>query len=427
MKTSHWFSRIQPGIGPMMALLLLHLSACSKEPPVLTIGDVEYTETDLLGFNGDRRTRLAEITAFGIAVARGEASSLGDPLVSRQSQVLLLEAMEREIALQLAGVNEESLEARYQASPDYELSVRHLVLLVEEWASDEEGEEARAEAEAALARILGGEDFAQVAGEVSQEPGALERGGLLTPGRRGSWVEEFWNSASGLEVGEVSPVIRTQFGFHVLKLENRTPVPFPEARHRVVVEVARLLPGQGEAIQAWTDSVAVSLHVDSVAITTAWEEAGSLFILATKTLLERDSQGILARWDGGGLTWAEFRAFLLSLQRPSWEHVREGGLAEVIRMAREAARRALLTGVADSMGIALPTEMEGSFRTEWDNTTTGWAMALGFQKGLSSDQVKTLALSAVASTAQGIRIARRELLGWAPLLLSAYPIGPEVD
>ena len=274
-----------------LMLLFLSLSACSGKPPALSIGEVEFSEDDLLGFSGTRRTRLAEISAFGLAVAREEESKLGDPLVARRTLVLRLEALEREVALQLAGVDEEVLEARYQTNPDYELSVRHLVVLVEKWAGADEEAQARAKAQAALDRILAGEDFAQVAGEVSEEPGARERGGLLRPGRRDTWVEEFWNAAVGLEVGEVSPVIQTPYGFHVLKLEGRTLIPFPEARFHLVEKVAALLPDQSEALKAWTDSVSASLTLDSVAVATDWEEAGSLFVLAAKTLRETNPQG----------------------------------------------------------------------------------------------------------------------------------------
>jgi hypothetical protein len=427
MDDTPFLDRVLSRTRLLVPLILLQFSACSGGPPALTIGDVEYTETDLLAFNGDRRTRLAEITAVGLAVARGEGSRLGDPLIARRGNEALLEALERELALQFAGVDEESLEARYQADPDYQLSVRHLVLMVEEWASEEEEAEARAKADAALDRVLGGEDFAQVAGEVSEEPGAGERGGLLQPGRKGTWVEEFWNAANGLEVGGVSPVIRTQYGFHVLKLEGQTPLPFLQGRNRVVEDILRALPHESVALAAWIDSVTVTLSVDSAALTAAWEEAGSLFVLADRTLREGDPQGVLAHWDGGEFTRSELRDFLLSLERPGWEALSEGGLEELIRTATEAARRSLLTGLADSMGVVPPDGTEEVFRTMWDQAIQGWARGLGFQEGMSTDQVRLVALAAVGSTAQGARLAREEIRKWAPLLLSAYPIGPELD
>src|SRR5690606_1075757 len=101
--------------------------------------------------------------------------------------------------------------------------------------------EARRKAERALERIRAGEPFPEVAAEVSEEPGAEGRQGLLQPGREGSWVSEFWNAARALDPGEVSPVTETQYGFHVLRLEERREIPFEEARNDVTLEVAEMI------------------------------------------------------------------------------------------------------------------------------------------------------------------------------------------
>ncbi|HEX9710833.1 MAG TPA: peptidyl-prolyl cis-trans isomerase, partial [Candidatus Thermoplasmatota archaeon] len=76
---------------------------------------------------------------------------------------------------------------------------------------------------------------------LAEEPGGEARAGLLPPGREGAWVPEFWAAALALEPGELSPVAETQYGYHVLRLEGRTIVPFPEARSVVARRVARTL------------------------------------------------------------------------------------------------------------------------------------------------------------------------------------------
>ena len=401
------------------------LSSCGGEPPALTIGDVEYTESELITFNPSRRTRLAEITAFGLAVARGETEALGAPLVSRRRGEALLDALERELALELADVGEDALQARYASNPEYELSVRHLVVLVEEWAPEDEVESARSRAQEALRRIQDGEPFPEVAAAVSEEPGAQERGGLLQPGREGTWVDTFWDTASGLEVGEVSGVIRTPYGFHVLKLEDRQPVPFEEARYSVVEEVASLLPSQSEELKAWEDSVVSVVVVDSMVIQEAWAETGSLFPLLSHAALAGGDAPPLARWPGGSFSGEELKAFLVSLERLEWEHVTQGGLEELLRVSTGAAWRAFLSQVALDRGVALSPEKENSLGRDWEGSVASWAQALGFREGMRLDALKSAALNGVAASGQGARIARDELEGWAPMLLSAYPIGPE--
>ena len=129
------------------------------------------------------------------------------------------------------------------------------MILSERWRPQAERQQARSRAEQALERARAGESFPELAGAVSEEPGAEARGGLLEPGREGSWVDEFWDAASALEVGAVSPVVETGYGFHVLRLDAREPVPFAEARSRVVAELAAELDDPAvwrSRIAAWT-------------------------------------------------------------------------------------------------------------------------------------------------------------------------------
>lgn len=226
----------------VVALFILgQVSGCGEEP-ALTVGEVEFGASELVGLSEARIEELSLISAVGLALSRGEADRLNEEGLRRSIESRLLRRLDEEEALTSAGIGEETLEEWYNENPEPELEVRHLVVLVDRWASDEERAEARGRVEAALERARGGEPFAEIAGEVSEEPGADTRGGLLEPGREGSWVDEFWQAATALEVGEVSTLVETPYGIHLLKLEGRRAVPFEEARDRAV---ARLVLERG--------------------------------------------------------------------------------------------------------------------------------------------------------------------------------------
>jgi len=221
---------------------VLAAAACGGGDPVaFTVAGVDFTETELLGLPDERRGLLAELTAFSAVIADERVGELVQPWVDSARVAWLWTQLQAEARIDSAGVSDEVLRSRYTTAPEYELTVRHLIVFSERYEPPEVRAEAQVKAVAALDRIVAGEPFAQVAAEVSDEPGAESREGLLNPGRQGAWVPEFWAAASALDIGEVSGVTETQYGYHVLRLENRVTVPFEEARSSVVRDVATLM------------------------------------------------------------------------------------------------------------------------------------------------------------------------------------------
>jgi peptidyl-prolyl cis-trans isomerase SurA len=87
--------------------------------------------------------------------------------------------------------------------------------------SDEEKREIRARLEEYRAKIAAGDDFAVYAALYSQDPGSAKKGGELGLFERGTMVPEFEAAAFNLKPGEMSQVIETKFGFHLLQLIER--------------------------------------------------------------------------------------------------------------------------------------------------------------------------------------------------------------
>ncbi|MBU2489275.1 MAG: peptidylprolyl isomerase [Proteobacteria bacterium] len=99
---------------------------------------------------------------------------------------------------------------------------RHILVTVDENASDLEKAKARRKIQDLAKRIKGGEDFAAVAREASDCPSSA-RGGDLDYFERGRMVKPFDDAAFSLKPGEVSEVVETQFGYHLIQVLDKTP------------------------------------------------------------------------------------------------------------------------------------------------------------------------------------------------------------
>jgi peptidyl-prolyl cis-trans isomerase D len=102
-----------------------------------------------------------------------------------------------------------------------EVHARHILFKVAPDASDADKAAARKKAEDVLAKAKGGADFAALAKEFSQDSTA-ETGGDLGSFGRGVMTPPFETAAFALEPGQVSEIVETQFGFHIIKLEEKT-------------------------------------------------------------------------------------------------------------------------------------------------------------------------------------------------------------
>jgi peptidyl-prolyl cis-trans isomerase SurA len=125
------------------------------------------------------------------------------------------------------------------AGGDAEYHVAHILVVIPEQASSQQIEAKRQRAEEALKSIRGGADFAQVAAGFSDASDALSGGNLgWRPAARLPTV--FAETVRGMKVGDVSPVLRSAAGFHIVKLldrrthDDQTMVEQTHARHILI-------------------------------------------------------------------------------------------------------------------------------------------------------------------------------------------------
>ncbi|HUQ39071.1 MAG TPA: peptidylprolyl isomerase [Acidimicrobiales bacterium] len=118
----------------------------------------------------------------------------------------------------------------------------------------------KAKAEALHARITGGEDFAAVATAESKDPGSASQGGSLGCVGPGNFVPEFETAMAGLQPGQVSDVVQTQFGFHVLKVTDRKVQPVAEVRDQIRQQLL------GGSQQAFNDFLTTAMEKSRISI-----------------------------------------------------------------------------------------------------------------------------------------------------------------
>jgi parvulin-like peptidyl-prolyl isomerase len=129
-------------------------------------------------------------------------------------------------------VTDEEILASYEQ--DKTATARHILFLTEGKTEDEKAEILK-RMEALLARARSGEDFAGLAKEFTEDPGSKESGGLYENFGRGYMVKAFEDAAFSVPVGEISDVVETEYGYHIIQVLSREKEtrPFDEVRSEI--------------------------------------------------------------------------------------------------------------------------------------------------------------------------------------------------
>lgn len=140
-------------------------------------------------------------------------------------------------------VTDEEVQAAYATeaqNAQHEVRARHIFVAIPQGATPAQHAAAQAKADQALKRVRAGETFALVAREMSEGPTA-KQGGDLGYFRRGLMLPAIEQAAFSLNPGEVSQVIRTNSGYHIVLVEDRRlipPKPLAEVKEEIRARLA---------------------------------------------------------------------------------------------------------------------------------------------------------------------------------------------
>lgn len=200
-----------------------------------------------------RRTKLIRIWNASVAVSDLEAR---DAALAELEQVqiafIMLDAVPNAAEMEISDAqiktyfakNKKAVRALYderlaQYNKPERVRARHILLRHSSEASAEELAVLKRKIEAIRERIVKGEDFAKVATEESEDPGTKQQGGDLGFFTHEQMVPEFAKAAFALAVGEVSQPVETNFGYHLIRVEEKIPASvqlFEEVQNELAKE-----------------------------------------------------------------------------------------------------------------------------------------------------------------------------------------------
>ncbi|MFD1703848.1 peptidylprolyl isomerase [Methylopila henanensis] len=195
----------------------------------ITAGEVELAKEDLqqsLASMTEPQRRdyaLNYLIDLKIAARAAEKDKLGDTTEFKQRIAYLHDRALMEELLQKtskAAVTDEAMRKLYDETaknlkPEQEVRASHILVKTED------------EAKKVEERLGKGEDFAEIATEVSTDPGSAKQGGDLGFFGKGQMVPAFDEAVFKLEPNKVSDPVKTQFGFHIIKVTEKRERPIP--------------------------------------------------------------------------------------------------------------------------------------------------------------------------------------------------------
>ena len=140
----------------------------------------------------------------------------------------------------------------------------HILFMVDPDASADVVKQKEAAAAKAAERAAAGEDFTKLAKELSEEPGASESGGDLGFFPKDRMVPEFAEAAFAQKVGDISKPVKSQFGWHVIKVTDKKAagtLPFDQVKEQVVSYLKST--NQREAVQAVLNKLKESAKIET--------------------------------------------------------------------------------------------------------------------------------------------------------------------
>ncbi len=373
----------------MPALVLL--AACGRgdgddeSEVVARVGDETITVADVAGYMqranyganlGDVERAVNEVIDAHLALARARDRYTPAPVESLQMEewrkTLLLNQFSEDVISKDVQVDEAKLREWYDENVGEGVTVDHILIAPGDAGSqpggasspptDAERQAAKREADSLLVELRDGADFAEVAREHSDEASTAPRGGRMQPFGRGRMVPEFERAAFETPVGELSPVIETPMGYHIIHVVDRSKPPLDEVRDQIESQLERPLRTEAE-----------DRYVTNLMETSRLEFYESNIDSLIGILdAERPPEGgerelELATFEGGNITLGEIYGLYELLPPGNRQTISQLGQEDMVRALATMVQQEIMLARAEAAG----TELDSLRQSQLDERVEG--------------------------------------------------------
>ena len=301
-------------------------------------------------------TLLAEV-----ASADSTMSNLDlDPLLRQQEEADMIGALRDSVVRPDTAISDEEVQRRFALeAPGSRVRARHILLAPPANSTPAQRDSVRRAAETLLDRLRAGEAFEPLARQYSADSASAVQGGDLGFFERGQMVVAFDSAAFSLEPGQLSNLVATPYGFHILRVDEKETPRFDELGPQLRVQIQ-------EEVVISAESLFVSGVEARAQVQVVDGAANMVREIARNPLAKlggRASRRALVTYQGDELTVSELRTFMQTRQPSYRQQVEQATDEQVVdNILLALVRRELLVAEAIRTGIQSNTARQDSVK-----------------------------------------------------------------
>jgi hypothetical protein len=317
---------------------------------------------------------------LGVAAARGD--SLADPkAIDEAMRGVTANIKLRQFMQRISGTlkRDSASEATYNQAAGGLFVARHILFPLPGGATQQQKDSVRRVAEGVRGRVTTA-NFADLAKRYSSDPGSAQRGGDLGPFPRGDMVKPFGDAVAALRPGEISPLVETSFGYHIIQRPT-----YASAKAQYDPAYMQSSGQRAESVYVSKIDTDARIEVKSAAASQAKEAAREMNA-------HRNDSDVMATYKGGDLTVGRFVSWIESYppQMRLPQQMAQAPDSLVRQFVKSIARQEVMLRMADSAGITLSAEEKNQLHSEFKSALSSVWQQLGIEPRAMADSARSV-------------------------------------